>query len=358
MPVWKHLNADADRGLARYVREEACRRVFRGEETLMSILVPIGWAYTGDFQAAPPGGSQAFVAYLQRRIEELGSTIVTGTAVEQVVVADGRAVGVRLESGQTISSRYVLACCDVEALYERMVPSGLVPDRLRARLAEAELYESEVSIFLGLDCDPADLGFGPEILYLSRDDVSPEEMHGSDPGKCTLTVLAPSTRDPSLAPPGKGTLTVHVYPAGIDHADFWKTEPGLRRGEAYRDFKQAYARTAIERVARAMAPGLADRIEVMSVATPVTYWRYTGNRRGSIMGARPGKKNIRSGIAHYRTPIDGLFLGGQWAEIGGGVPVAVKAAANATLLILAESNPVEHRKLVAAMAGLCRRQER
>lgn len=56
------------------------------------------------------------------------------------------------------------------------------------------------------------------------------------------------------------------------------------------------------------------------------------------MGAKPGKKNMQNGIAHYKTPVKNLLLGGHWAELGGGVPIAAKAGANAALIVLKKEN--------------------
>jgi len=59
------------------------------------------------------------------------------------------------------------------------------------------------------------------------------------------------------------------------------------------------------------------------------------------MGQRPTSKNIKNKLAHYQTPVRNLFLGGHWAEYGGGIPMAVKAAANLSLLILKKENKKE-----------------
>jgi len=47
---------------------------------------------------------------------------------------------------------------------------------------------------------------------------------------------------------------------------------------------------------------------------------------------------MKNKISHYRTPVKNLILGGHWAELGGGVPIAAKAGANASLLILKKEN--------------------
>jgi prolycopene isomerase len=57
-----------------------------------------------------------------------------------------------------------------------------------------------------------------------------------------------------------------------------------------------------------------------------------------MMGARPGRKNMKNRISHYQTPVRNLILGGHWAELGGGVPIAAKAGANASLLVLKKEN--------------------
>lgn len=59
------------------------------------------------------------------------------------------------------------------------------------------------------------------------------------------------------------------------------------------------------------------------------------------MGARPGRANMEAKIAHYQTPVKNLILGGHWADLGGGVPIAVKSAANAALIVLKEQAPAQ-----------------
>ena len=63
------------------------------------------------------------------------------------------------------------------------------------------------------------------------------------------------------------------------------------------------------------------------------------------MAAKATGKNIRRRIAHYRTPVENLYLGGHWAEYGGGVPVAVRAGANSALLVLRDEAPAAFEKV-------------
>jgi len=90
----------------------------------------------------------------------------------------------------------------------------------------------------------------------------------------------------------------------------------------------------------------------MEIATPVTYWRYTGNTKGSIMGAKPTIKNIRAGIAHYQTPVRNLLIGGHCGVYGGGVPMAVKAGTNASLIVMKVLVPSAYRQLRDVLNGI------
>ena len=150
-------------------------------------------------------------------------------------------------------------------------------------------------------------------------------------------MLAPTFRDAELAPEGKGTLTIYCS-ATMDQD--WKLGPNNERTKDYKAAKAAYADVLIDRVQTTLSPNLREHIELTDVATPITHWRYTHNRGGSIMAAKPNKANIQAKVAHYKTAVPNLFLSGHWAEYGGGVPIAVKAGANASLLVLkAEGHP-------------------
>ncbi|MCB0793141.1 MAG: NAD(P)/FAD-dependent oxidoreductase [Flavobacteriales bacterium] len=340
LPFIKHLGYQGEkgipRGLSRYFKDPGLHQLFASEQELLACLVPIGWAYFGDYQSPPEGGSQVFPEWLVHVITSLNGEVHYRCKVTRIRLEHGRCTGVVVDrKGESFEIRadQVIAACDVETLYERMLPPDAVPERLKQDLQDAVLYSSSVTVSLGLDVPAEELGFNEEMIFLHRHDVGRDEHGGEDPHKSGISILAPSLRDKSLAPPGMGTLTLYI-PAEMRHHERWRTDEAWARGEAYEALKKEVADILIDRVERALAPGLREHIVICDIATPITHWRYTGNRGGSMMGAKPGKDNFKAGIAHYRTPVPGLLLGGHWAELGGGVPIAVKAGSNAALIIL------------------------
>jgi phytoene dehydrogenase-like protein len=349
LPFIPHIRFSGEKGtkkgLDKYFKSPGLRKVFSSDTELLSCLVPIGWAYYGDYQSPPKGGGQRITEWLTHVIRTFGYEVYYKCRVKQILVENGVSKGVVFDhrgTDYTLKSKYVIAACDVETLYEQMLPEAAVPAKMKDRLRAAELYPSSVTVSIALDCPVEQLGFNEEMIHLAGIGTPHEPKQDGNPKTTEICILAPTFRDPSLAPAGQGTLSLHM-PALWDYEQQWMTEKDeagqLTRGEKYKELKTWLADILIDRVEAMVAPGLRSHILFYDVATPVTHWRYSGNRGGTMMGAKPGRANMQNKIAHYQTPVKNLFLGGHWAELGGGVPIAVKAAANASLMIMKQEDP-------------------
>ncbi len=333
-PVLKYIRMPVEKGLRRYFKSPGLRNVYCSQESMMSVIVPVCWAFDEMFQTPPEGGCPSLVQWLCERLEAFGGELFLRSRVVRILAGDDhRATGVRLESGQEIKASHVVAACDAHLLYTSLLPENTVPPAFLNAMDKTELYPSSFSIFLGLDCDPAEFGFGEEVLNLTLENPSRADHLSGVAETSIIMVIAPSVRDPSLAPEGKGTLMIQC-PAWFDYQNNWETGPGFERGEAYRALKKRYADRVMQRIEAAVAPGLSDHVEVISTASPITYWRYTLNEKGTIMGTKPCRSNITARLSTYRTPLKNVWVGGHGAEVGGGIPMAANAGANACLAIL------------------------
>lgn len=360
LPFFRHLRFSGEegmkKGLNKYFKDPRLHEVFGSEQDLLSCLVPIGWAYYSDYQMPPEGGSQVFPEWLSHIVEFFHNDIFFKCRVTKIITENNTSQGVELESRgvhYTVKSKYVIAACDVETLYEKMLPPDAVSESFKEKLRKAPLYSSSMTLSVALDCHPSELGFGEEMIFISKEGIPKNAHTDSNPHTSGISILAPSLRDPSLAPDGQGTLTLYTA-ADMHYRDNWgaeKDENGnFIRGEKYNQVKEEFAQIIIDRV-EALYPGLRKHILFYDIATPVTHLRYTGNRNGSIMGARPGKENVKAKIAHHRTPVKNLLLGGHWAELGGGVPIAVKSGANTALLVMKDEKNPAFRLLADYMDG-------
>jgi prolycopene isomerase len=345
------------KGLNKFFKDPNLHRIFASEHELIGCFVPIGWAYYGDFQSPPKGGSQMIPKWLQHNIESRGGQVLFQSKVTEIIVEENQAKGVHFlhrNKAYTFKSRYVIAANDIETIYEKMLPASAIPAKLKEKLRQAELYTSSVTLSIALDCPAEELGFNEEMIHLVDENLPFDAYSNGNPDTVEVSVLAATVRDKTLCPEHQGTLTIYM-PAEMKYMDEWKTtrdaEGNYVRGEAYKELKQEIAEKLIARVEDKIAPGLKSHILFYEVATPVTHYRYTGNKNGTMMGARPGRANMQAKIAHYQTPVRNLILGGHWAELGGGVPIAVKAGANAAFLIFKNERPSLFKSMARYMDG-------
>jgi phytoene dehydrogenase-like protein len=254
----------------------------------------------------------------------------------------------------TISSKYVIAACDAETLFEKMLPQKSVPTKMKERLKGAPLYASALTVALGIDCPAEELGLGEEIVFLADPSVSRHDLGQGDPHLSGIHILASTVRDKSLSLPEHGTITLFI-PAWMENNHFWGCEIDEKgdyiRGDEYNRIKDEYANILIDRVEEKLIPNLRKHILYCDVATPITHFRYTGNKNGTMMAQKPGKENYQGKVASYITPVQNLFLSGHWADLGGGIPIAIKSSINTTLLVLQKEDKKRFKLLANYMDG-------
>jgi phytoene dehydrogenase-like protein len=113
-----------------------------------------------------------------------------------------------------------------------------------------------------------------------------------------------------------------------DTYDFWKKAKEEGR---YEEEKQALA----DQISRALIrkfPQIEGNIDVIDIATPLTYERYTGAYRGSpmtIMGVGDKMKYYPGCVKN----ISGLYFAGQRLLPPGGLPVAVDTGRKAAQMV-------------------------
>jgi phytoene dehydrogenase-like protein len=168
----------------------------------------------------PRGGGARLVDALVALIRERGGVCETGRDVEQVVVENGAAVGVRLTDGEVIrAERAVVANVTPTQLYSRLLPDGVVPSPLAERGRRYRYGRSEMQIHFALS-EPArwegDQRRGETaVIHLTPglDGVSRavnEAERGLLPAEATVVVGQPLTMDPTRAPDGAGLLWIQL----------------------------------------------------------------------------------------------------------------------------------------------------
>ena len=168
----------------------------------------------------PRGGGARLADALVQLIRDHGGVCETSQDVERVLVRQGRAVGVRLVGGETVTAaRAVIANVTPTQLYSRLLDESDVPKLVAAGAKRFRYGRAEMQIHFALSEPPrwdGDDRLGQTaIVHLTPglDGVSRavnEAERGLLPAEATVVVGQPLTLDPSRAPDGKGILWIQL----------------------------------------------------------------------------------------------------------------------------------------------------
>jgi phytoene dehydrogenase-like protein len=87
----------------------------------------------------PRGGSGGLVRALVAAIEAHGGSVRTDAAVQKIRVEDGAVRGVRLHAGEEIEARSIVAACDPQTTFLRLLEPEAVPDKIRRAIERLEI---------------------------------------------------------------------------------------------------------------------------------------------------------------------------------------------------------------------------
>jgi phytoene dehydrogenase-like protein len=269
----------------------------------------------------PIGGSLAFARAIERKYLSLGGKIHYGCMVDEILVENGRAVGVRGqfkgEASAEVRGDYVISAADAHDTVKR-----LLGGRFRNAALEAAFSSADVPEAPGLKRFPSLLYIG---LGLARDFSSfPHaqmfKLHEPlklENGKLQVDRLGLRlySFDPTFAPVGKTAAIVLIE---TTNDSYW-TMLERRDKTAYNAEKKAAA-GAVVAALDCFVPGLKESVETVDVATPATFIRYTNNWHGSYEGWLPSAASLMSSLPKTLDGLEGFYMVGQWVSPGGGLP--------------------------------------
>ncbi len=271
------------------------------------------------------GSPQMLPNKLEKCIERHGGQMLYRHMVDEILIEDGQAYGVRLTDGREILARHVIANATVWNLYGKLVrPRHIKPERM----AWAQKFEPTLDLFLLY------LGVKAEAI---PEDAQPVEIlidNIFDFQADNYGIFIPTLEDPSLAPPGMHSMTV-MAPSKTGRI---QNRFGLRyQSEEYYKRKQEEAEKVIDDLDRMYFSGLKRNIVCMEAATPATLERFTLKNFGCIGGPKLSREQFLTKRLRARSEWKNLYLCGDSTTMGEGVvstTVSGVSAANMVLLDL------------------------
>jgi len=259
------------------------------------------------------GGSQAMSAALLDQILQNGGSARFNCAARGVQVEDGRVTGVYTQDDVLIKTKAVVSnASSLDTYLEFVDPAAVKPAKIK-ELGGCTVGPSSFTIYVGLDCEPKDLGISEATNFICRStdmDHAFARCRQLDTSDDMLLVTCYDLVDPSFSPPGCSQVVI----VDLKYSEPWEMVPP----QQYHQTKFDCAETILQRV-EAIYPGFREHIEEIEVATPITHMRYLNHPGGAIYGFDQYAKDSSLFVSH-RSPVEGLYLAGAWAGSGGFQP--------------------------------------
>ncbi len=280
------------------------------------------------------GGSGSLTASLVRCIEAHGGKVLNNASVEQVMVKNGRAAGVRTANGTEYGARDAVIGAIHPHLLGRLVP-GLNGNVVRAAERVELSANSCFTVHAALH-EPLRFKAGPHANQAYFTELMPAKMnvlrqyfdalrYGRMPDTSLLGLVSPSAFDPTRCPPGKATL--HVW----DYVPYSHPDGGP---EYWDQAKDAFAKTMLSRMKPYIDNITPENIIDYVADSPLDIERASASfQKGDVHGAAPyiyqsGAHRPTPDLGHNTVPgVERLYLVGPFQHPGGGVFGAGRATA-------------------------------
>ncbi|MEM8554630.1 MAG: phytoene desaturase [Pseudomonadota bacterium] len=281
------------------------------------------------------GGVAAIAKAMGGVIEDQGGEIILGADVDEILLENGRATGVRLGDGEVLSADIVVSNADAGHTYDH-----LLRNQPRKRWTTPRLKRSRWSMGLfvwyfgtrGTSTMWQDVGHhtilnGPRYGGLVKDIF----INGKLSDDMSLYVHRPSVTDPSCAPEGGDTFYAlsPVPHLGFDDPVDWSQEIG------------PYREKVLDVLERQLLPGLRDHLGTEEIFTPTHFRDRYLSPHGSGFSIEP--RILQS--AWFRPhnvseEAKGLYLAGAGTHPGAGLPGVISSAEVLDQLVPPPARPI------------------
>ncbi|MFE2996922.1 phytoene desaturase family protein [Nocardia sp. NPDC059246] len=299
--------------------------------------------------AMPVGGTGSLPAALERYLTAHGGSVHTGCRVAEIVLSNGRATAVKLDTDQIVRARKgIISTCNPVITLNELLPEGALDRTLTVRAKDIPIRKThatslkinvalkgEVSMkrhekWRGNDLDLR--GYLAAWHTLEQQDAAWNAVvrgEWPDPVPVSCSMI-PSAVDPSQAPAGQSTFYLWSGVIPVTPREPWADVRDKIGDAVLRDCAQYYEGLDSLEIDRAVLGGPDIEARFNAPAGNVYHVDPLITRFGPMKPA--------PGLGAYRLPVDGLYLSGAGTHpVGGVCALPGKLAAETAMRVEAKS---------------------
>tara|TARA_R110001632_G_scaffold99271_1_gene206013 strand:- start:16476 stop:18062 length:1587 start_codon:yes stop_codon:yes gene_type:complete len=265
----------------------------------------------------PVGGSSQIAETIDAVIEKAGGTILISADVEEIIISNNKATGVRMQDGKVFSAKKIISGAGIMNTYAKLLPSNISKKhKLKNKLSRVKRSVSHACLYIGLKGSPEELKL-PKTNYwiypsdLNHDSCVSRYVNNVDEEFPVVYISFPSAKDPDWSNryPGKSTIDI-ITLLPYEYFEYWDGTRWMKRGDDYDELKEKMSQRLLE-VLYKKIPQAKGKIIHQELSTPLTTKHFVNYENGEIYGLDHTPKRFRQRFLKPRTPIKNLYLTGQ-----------------------------------------------
>ena len=265
----------------------------------------------------PIGGSSQISKTTDKVIEQAGGTILISAEVEQVIIENNKAVGVKMADGKIFKAKNIISGAGIITTYKKLLPSSsVIKHQFDKQLEKVSPSVSHASLYIGLNGTPDELELPKTNLWIYPEDLDHDAcveryLKDIDSPFPVIYVSFPSAKDPDWSNryPGKSTIDI-ITLLPYDIFKNWEGTKWMKRGEDYTALKEKISNRLLEELYKQL-PQVKGKIDCHELSTPLTTQHFVNYEKGEIYGIDHTPKRFRQRFLQPRTPIKNFYLTGQ-----------------------------------------------
>ena len=276
----------------------------------------------------PAGSPQMLPNKMEKAIERFGGQILYRHMVDEILMSDGSAYGIRLSDGTEIMAEKVIANATIWNLYGKLVRAEHIKPERMEWAQKMVPTNSNLMLYISVDKKAVPDWAHPMEIFI--EDMYDKAGHG-------FTVYIPSLLDSSICPEGTHAITISKvselkWPAPSD-PDY--------QADAYKKMKSEEADKVLDVVEKYM-PDFKKYIRHIEIATPTTLERFTLKNWGNLGGPRQFIGQDMFNRLHAQSEWGNIFICGDSTTLGLGVLPSTTSGVGAANMVLRDMEREEY----------------
>jgi all-trans-retinol 13,14-reductase len=280
----------------------------------------------------PVGGSRVIYEKIAPVIRRSGGEIFVNAEVEEILVENGKATGVKLASGKIWKADTIISTVGPEKTYTKFLSKDIQDKyELKEKIAGMNPSLSYVGLYIGIKESSEQLNLPKTNFWIFPDEYDHDKNfadheNGNSKDLPVVYISFPSAKDPDFNERHPGISTIEIITiVDMNAFEKWGDTEWKHRGAVYDELKKKISEQLLEYLYK-YVPQTKGKVDYYELSTPLTIQHFQGYLNGEMYGIEFTPERFKNRSLKPRTPVKNLFLAGQdivCAGIGGAVMSAI-----------------------------------